>query len=110
MNRNSITIDPALVLSPLRLGSPVPAALAQAGQASTRSCQARAKHEHGFFSAPVGYVALALFFCLLLWGFASPAAAATIVVTTNQDVVDPPFNTGGLCGTGSISNLPGDSE
>jgi hypothetical protein len=107
MNRNSITIDPALVLSPLRLDSPVPAALAQAGQALTRSGQARAKHEHGFFSAPVGYITVALFFCLLLWGFASPAAAATIVVTTNQDVVDPPFNTGGLCGTGSISNLPG---
>ncbi len=45
--------------------------------------------------------------CLALWGFAWSAAAATIVVTTNQDTVDPPFNTGGPCGTGTISNLPG---
>src|SRR5882672_1603949 len=46
-------------------------------------------------------------FCLSLWGFALPAAAATIVVTTNQDTADPPFNTGGPCGAGTISNLPG---
>jgi hypothetical protein len=37
----------------------------------------------------------------------SSAAAATIVVTTNQDTADPPFNTGGPCGAGTISSLPG---
>src|SRR5438093_3453442 len=45
--------------------------------------------------------------CLVLGGFASPAAAKTIVVTTNLDVVDPPFNADGLCGTGTIADLPG---
>src|SRR5213592_3618854 len=33
--------------------------------------------------------------CLALGGLASPAAAKTIVVTTNQDVVDPPLNADG---------------
>src|SRR5437870_624647 len=88
MHRNALTLSTAFVLSP-----------------STRPGRARSKH--GFFSAPVGYVAVALLFCFSLWGFTSPATAATIVVTTNLDVVDPPFNAGGLCGTGTISNLPG---
>jgi hypothetical protein len=37
--------------------------------------------------------------CFALLGFASPAAAKTIVVTTLTDTADPPFNTDGLCGT-----------
>jgi len=46
-------------------------------------------------------------YCLVLEGFASPAAAETIVVTTLTDAADPPFNTDGSCGTGTISDLPG---
>jgi hypothetical protein len=48
--------------------------------------------------------------CLSSWSLASSASAATktIVVTTNLDVVDPPFNTGGLCGSGTVKDLPGD--
>src|SRR5262249_8420222 len=65
------------------------------------------KHGQSFFREPVGHVAVALLSCLFLWGMASPATAATIVVTTNQDIANPPFNTGGLCGNGTISNLPG---
>jgi hypothetical protein len=45
--------------------------------------------------------------CLALGGFPSSAAAKTIVVTTDQDVVDPPFDPTGLCGTGTIADLPG---
>ena len=45
--------------------------------------------------------------CLALGGRASPAAAKTIVVTTNQDVVDPPLNADGVCGTGTIADLRG---
>ncbi|HJY82240.1 MAG TPA: hypothetical protein VKK81_14300 [Candidatus Binatia bacterium] len=44
---------------------------------------------------------------LALLGFASPAAAKTIVVTTLTDTADPRFNADGACGTGTISNLPG---
>ena len=39
--------------------------------------------------------------------FASPAAAKTIVVTTNRDVVSSPFNPSGLCDTGTVKDLPG---
>ena len=45
--------------------------------------------------------------CLALGGFASPAAAKTIVVTTLTDTADPPFNADGVCGTGTINDLPG---
>lgn len=45
--------------------------------------------------------------CLAFGGLAAPALAKTIVVTTNQDVVDPPFNPSGLCGTGTLADLPG---
>jgi hypothetical protein len=45
--------------------------------------------------------------CLALEGFASPALAKTIVVTTLTDTADPPFDADGPCGTGTIGNLPG---
>ena len=45
--------------------------------------------------------------CLVLGGFASPAAAKTIVVTTLDDIADPPFDADGPCGTGTINDLPG---
>jgi hypothetical protein len=45
--------------------------------------------------------------CLVLGGLASPAAAKTIIVTTLDDIADPPFDADGLCGTGTISDLPG---
>ena len=51
--------------------------------------------------------AIALPFCLSLWGFAAPVSAKTIVVTTLTDTADPPFNANGFCGTGTISDLPG---
>lgn len=51
--------------------------------------------------------AIALPFCLSLWGFASPAAAKTIIVTTLNDTADSPFNADGDCGTGTIKDLPG---
>jgi hypothetical protein len=44
---------------------------------------------------------------LVLEGFASPAAAKTIVVTTLTDTADPPFDADGPCGVGTISDLPG---
>jgi hypothetical protein len=44
---------------------------------------------------------------LVLGGLASPAAAKTIVVTTLTDTADPPFDTDGSCGAGTISDLPG---
>src|SRR6266568_996580 len=40
-------------------------------------------------------------------GFASPASAETIVVTTLADTADPPFNADGACGTGTVGDLPG---
>ena len=56
----------------------------------------------------VGFFAVLLMACcLVLGGFASPAAAKTIVVTTLTDTADPPFNTDSLCGTGTIKDLPG---
>src|SRR5215475_9724555 len=55
----------------------------------------------------VSFTACMLSLCLSEWGLISPATAATIVVTTNQDIANPPFNTGGLCGTGTIKDLPG---
>jgi hypothetical protein len=56
----------------------------------------------------VGFVTvLVLACCLVLGGFASPAAARPIVVTTLTDSADPPFNEDGPCGTGTVSDLPG---
>jgi hypothetical protein len=55
----------------------------------------------GFFTV------LGMVSCLVLGGFASPALAEIIVVTTLTDTADPPFNADGLCGTGTISDLPG---
>ena len=54
------------------------------------------------------FLLLTLAGCLVLGGFASPAAAKTIVVTTLKDTANPPFDAAGLCGTGIISDLPGD--
>ena len=61
----------------------------------------------------IGFVTLLAMVCgLVLAVFSSPAAAHRaeahrIVVTTNKDVVDPPFNPAGLCGTRRSTNLPG---
>ena len=56
----------------------------------------------------VGFVTvLVMACCLVLGGLASPAVAKTIVVTTLDDIADPPFNADGPCGTGTISDLPG---
>lgn len=49
----------------------------------------------------------ALSFCLWSWSMTSAATAATIVVTTNQDVIDAPFTTANFCGTGTVADLPG---
>lgn len=47
--------------------------------------------------------------CLSGWSLSSSAAAATIVVTTNLDSVDSPFDAGGLCGSGgTVADLPGE--
>jgi hypothetical protein len=48
--------------------------------------------------------------CLTLGGFASPAAAKIIVVTTLDDTADSPFDADGLCGTGTINDLPGNDH
>ena len=50
--------------------------------------------------------------CLVLGGFTSQAAAHSteaprIVVTTLTDAADPPFNADGICGTGTLNDLPG---
>jgi hypothetical protein len=55
----------------------------------------------------IGFIACVTNLCLSSWSFVSSAAAATIVVTTNQDVVDPPFNAPGICGAGTVADLPG---
>jgi hypothetical protein len=44
-------------------------------------------------------------YCLVLGGFASPALAKNIVVTTLEDRADPPFDADSPCGTGTISDL-----
>lgn len=55
----------------------------------------------------VGFVpVLVMACCLVLGGFAAPASAKTIVVTTLADTADPPFNADGPCGTGTVSDLP----
>lgn len=55
----------------------------------------------------VSLAAMFMVCSLVLEGFSSPAAAKTIVVTTLIDTADPPFKADGVCGTGSISDLPG---
>src|SRR5262249_19171735 len=50
---------------------------------------------------------LAMACCLDLAVFAAPAAAKTIIVTTLTDTADPPFDTEGVCGTGTVGDLPG---
>lgn len=54
-----------------------------------------------------GFLTCVLSLCLSGWSLGSSASAATIVVTTDQDVIDSPFNTGGLCGSGTVADLPG---
>ena len=56
----------------------------------------------------VGFVpVLVMVCCLALGGFAAPASAKTIVVTTLTDTADPPFDADGACGTGTVNDLPG---
>jgi Right handed beta helix region len=56
----------------------------------------------------VGFITVLVIPCrLALGGFASPALAKNIVVTTLTDTADPPFDADGPCGTGTISDLPG---
>jgi hypothetical protein len=56
----------------------------------------------------IGFITVLVMACgLVLSGFASPAAAKNIVVTTLADTADPPFNADGPCGTGTVSDLPG---
>src|SRR5262249_43295246 len=56
----------------------------------------------------LGFIAiLATACCLVLGGLASPTLAKDIVVTTLADTADPPFDDDGLCGTGTVSDLPG---
>ena len=43
--------------------------------------------------------------CLVFGGFAVPALAKNIVVTTLEDRADPPFDADSPCGTGTISDL-----
>lgn len=52
------------------------------------------------------YLLFSLTFFLLI-GLVSSAMAATIVVTTDQDVIDSPFDASSPCGTGAIGDLPG---
>ena len=44
--------------------------------------------------------------CCLFEAFAAPVAAKTIVVTTFTDSADPPFDADGICGSGTVSDLP----
>src|SRR5262245_20232090 len=56
----------------------------------------------------VGFITvLVMAGCLVLRGFAAPAAAKTIVVTTLGDIANPPFDADGPCGTGTLKDLPG---
>jgi hypothetical protein len=56
----------------------------------------------------IGFITVLVMACgLVLSGFASPAAAKTIVVTTLDDTADSPFNADGACGTGTVGDLPG---
>src|SRR5262245_22728969 len=54
-----------------------------------------------------GFIAGVTSLSLSGWSLVSPAAAATIVVTTTEDSVDPPFSTGSVCGSGgTVTDLP----
>src|SRR6266545_1020371 len=54
-----------------------------------------------------GFLTVLVMACgLALGGLISPASAKTIVVTTLDDIADPPFNADGVCGTGTVSDLP----
>jgi hypothetical protein len=53
------------------------------------------------------FIVCVLSLCLSGWSLVSPVSAATVVVTTNLDIANPPFNTGGLCGSGTVADLPG---
>jgi hypothetical protein len=66
------------------------------------------KGERGIFQYPTrGFVmSLVMACCLVLGGFASAASAKTIIVTTLTDTAHSPFNADGLCGTGTVSDLP----
>ena len=44
---------------------------------------------------------------LILFGFVALVAAETLVVTTDQDTVDLPFDASSPCGTGTANDLPG---
>ena len=56
----------------------------------------------------IGFITILVMACCFAIGsLASPAAAKTIVVTTLTDTADPPFNADSLCGTGTLSDLPG---
>ena len=55
----------------------------------------------------ISFVTMFITCCLVLGGFTSLVAAHRIVVTTLADIADPPFNAGGLCGTGTVRDLPG---
>jgi hypothetical protein len=58
--------------------------------------------------ATVGFVTVLIMACCFAFGgFASPAAAKTIVVTILDDTADPPFDADGFCGAGTINDLPG---
>ena len=53
------------------------------------------------------FTACVISLCLSGWSLGSSAAAATIMVTTNQDVVDSPFHTRSPCGSGgTVADLP----
>jgi hypothetical protein len=54
-----------------------------------------------------GFITCGLSLCLSGWGFVSSVSAATIIVNTTLDIADPPFNIGGLCGSGTVTDLPG---
>src|SRR5262245_19144702 len=56
---------------------------------------------------PSGFVTmLVMAYCLTLGGFASPASAKQIVVTTLDDIAISPFDANSFCGTGTVSDLP----
>jgi hypothetical protein len=44
---------------------------------------------------------------LVLGGIAAPATAKTIIVTTLTDTANPPFDADGVCGMGTVDDLPG---
>jgi hypothetical protein len=55
----------------------------------------------------IGFITLSITCGLVFGGFTSVAAAHRIIVTTLTDTADPPFDTDGACGTGTVGDLPG---